>query len=242
MTIKQVLGRMGYLVLRNGKVEIKGQNKPEFKDLPNLSHEWSQHFDLGSAFSKPDYFLPFAAAEGLTSAEQIQSKGIMVHALNSRLIYPLYGVWSPTSQEYLSLLSNYVEQTKTQYVGMQNCVDLGCGTGILPIIMSENAGYEGHVFSVDNLSYACEAAKMNSQIFGLGTRQTSIEFDLTEMYYKTKPTTDQRAELIFYKKITQDLGLPLQTDLILCNPPWLPCSKVPREISPLDNGVFDPEN
>lgn len=68
-TIKQTLARVGYLVLRNGKVEIKGATKPDYKDLPSLAKEWETQFDYGSAFTKPDYFLPFPAAEGLHSAE-----------------------------------------------------------------------------------------------------------------------------------------------------------------------------
>lgn len=59
MIVKQALARMGYLVLRDGKVEIKGEHKPDFRDLSILAPEWERMYDLGSAFSKPDYFLPF---------------------------------------------------------------------------------------------------------------------------------------------------------------------------------------
>ena len=41
-------------------------------------------------------------------------------------------------------------------------VDLGCGTGVLPIVMSENAGYSGKVYSFDSQPNAIEATKMNS--------------------------------------------------------------------------------
>jgi tRNA1(Val) A37 N6-methylase TrmN6 len=41
---------------------------------------------------------------------------------------------------------------------MTTCVDLGCGTGILPIVLSENADFSGHIYSVDNQSRALEAA------------------------------------------------------------------------------------
>ena len=71
ITIKQALARLGFLALRNGKIELKGQTKPDFKDLENLSVEWARSFDLGSAFAKPDYFLPIPVAEGLASAEQL---------------------------------------------------------------------------------------------------------------------------------------------------------------------------
>jgi hypothetical protein len=62
---------MGYLALRNGEVEIKGHTKPDFKDLPILAPEWERVFEQGSAFSKPDYFLPFPVAEGLASADAL---------------------------------------------------------------------------------------------------------------------------------------------------------------------------
>jgi hypothetical protein len=60
---------MGFLALRNGKIEIKGQSKPDFKDLEKLASDWERSFDLGSAFAKPDYFLPMPVAEGLASTE-----------------------------------------------------------------------------------------------------------------------------------------------------------------------------
>lgn len=69
ITIKQALARMGFLALRNGKIEIKGQSKPDFKDLEKLASDWERSFDLGSAFAKPDYFLPMPVAEGLASTE-----------------------------------------------------------------------------------------------------------------------------------------------------------------------------
>lgn len=81
--------------------------------IPNLLaliQEAENAYDLGSAFAKPDFFLPFPVMEGLASATALQEKGIQVHSLASRKIYPMYGVWSPTSQEYLNLFSNYVTQ------------------------------------------------------------------------------------------------------------------------------------
>lgn len=46
----------------------------------------------------------------------------------------------------------------------------------------------------------------------------------------------------FYKRVSKDLGMPLQVDLILCNPPWIEAARIAREMSPLDNGVYDPES
>lgn len=36
--------------------------------------------------------------------------------------------------------------------------------------------------------------------------------------------------------------MPLQVDMIVCNPPWVPANKLGREISPLDNGVYDQDS
>ena len=118
---------------------------------------------MASSFSKPDYFVPIPVIEGMTSAESMAKKGIMIHCLDSRLVYPQYGVYTSTSQEYLNLLSNYVQQRKSHYSrNFSNMVDLGCGTGVLPIVMSENGGYAGNVFAFDSQPNAIEATKMNS--------------------------------------------------------------------------------
>ena len=112
--------------------------------------ELAMEYTLSSKFAKPDYFVPFSVLQGMVSAERLQKQGIQIHCLESRLIYPLYGVWTPTTQEYLNLLSNYVQQTKSKYKKMKHLVDLGSGTGVLPIVISENGGFEGRIFSLDS--------------------------------------------------------------------------------------------
>ena len=102
----------------------------------------AMQFQMQDTYAKPDFFVPIPVIEGLASSEALSKKGIMVHCLDSRLVYPKYGVWTATSQEYLNLLSNYVQQNKSRY-GKQfrNAVDLGCGSGVLSIVMGENGGY-----------------------------------------------------------------------------------------------------
>ena len=41
---------------------------------------------------------------GIISAEEYEKKGIPVKILDGKKIYPMYSVWSPTSQTYLQLL------------------------------------------------------------------------------------------------------------------------------------------
>jgi methylase of polypeptide subunit release factors len=56
------------------------------------------------------------------------------------------------------------------------------------------------------------------------------------------PQGERSGEIQYYKKIAKDLGLPFTVDLIVCNPPWIPTARLSREMSPLDNGVYDPDS
>lgn len=53
---------------------------------------------------------------------------------------------------------------------METCVDFGCGTGVLPIVLSENAKYQGKIYSVDSQPNAIKSTDINTQIFGLKDR------------------------------------------------------------------------
>lgn len=78
---------------------------PDFK---NLLQSLEDDFELPSTFDKPDYFSSFTFMEGIISAENMKTNGIRVKCLEDKIIYPLYGVWSPTSQDYLDILANYL--------------------------------------------------------------------------------------------------------------------------------------
>ena len=67
---------MGFLAMRDGSIEVKGENKPQLNELVKLAKESELMFELGSAFKKPDYFVPFPLAEGLASSQELSSKGI----------------------------------------------------------------------------------------------------------------------------------------------------------------------
>ena len=93
--IKQLLGHVGFLMLRDGTLEIKGK-KPEF----NLNAVKAIALDMESAytfedkFMKPDFFTSFSFVEGLMSAQQMSQKGVQIHCLNNR---PVYNLMSGTS-------------------------------------------------------------------------------------------------------------------------------------------------
>ena len=108
---------MGFLVLRDGSLQVKDPHgkKPELVGAKETLTDFSANYLMASAFAKPDYFVPVPVVEGMASAESLQKKGVQIHCLDSRLVYPQYGVWTATTQEYLNLLSNYVQQKKRHY-------------------------------------------------------------------------------------------------------------------------------
>ena len=65
--------------------------------------------------------------------------------------------------------------------------DLGCGTGILPIVMSHVGKFDGNVYAFDKESQCIEATKMNTQIFGLSDRFNPIEIDIVDLYQNCSP-------------------------------------------------------
>eukprot|EP00347_Sterkiella_histriomuscorum_P005933 403354707 len=238
MNYKQAMSRFGFLALRDGSLELNPKNRPEVVDMKKILLDYEQDYDLGS-FTKPDYFVPFPFLQGLISYESLRTQGIKIRCLQDRMIYPLYGVFSPTSQEYLEILANYVKQTTTQIKSYRTMADLGCGTGILPIVMNQLGGFEGEVYAFDKDENCIESTQQNAQIFGLAEKVKTIEIDILEFYFTEKTKfTDNQAQ--FYKNITEELNIPMQFDLITCNPPWIPAEFV-VDSSPLDNGVYDPK-
>lgn len=170
--IKQLLGRFGFLMLRDGSLEIQGSRRPELGSemVQGMLGDLERGIEL-PMFDKPDYFASFPFVESLVSAEEFRKKGLQIACLHSRMLYPLPGVYMPTQQDYLNLFSNYVEQMSARYKEMQTMVDLGTGSGILPIIMKESAGFTGKMVGIDCLGNAIESAKMNLSLFGVTQSQ-----------------------------------------------------------------------
>ena len=71
----------------------------------------------------------------------------------------------PTRQEYLNLFSNYVTQMKLDKC--KNLVDLGCGSGILDIIVKECAGFEGKYTLIDQNESSLDCSRANLEMYGV---------------------------------------------------------------------------
>jgi hypothetical protein len=181
MNSKQMLSRMGFLALRDGSIELQAKNKPEVADLKQILTAQSLEYELPQ-FSKPDFFAPFPFVEGVISADTYKTQGIKVKCLGDKMIFPLYGVWTPTTQEYLDLTANYMRQTTNTFQSYSSMADLGSGTGVLGILASQVGGFKGRIFSFDNQAACVESSKMNAQVFGLAEKVKTVEIDLVEFY------------------------------------------------------------
>ena len=65
---------------------------------------------------------------------------------------------------------------------MTSVADLGCGTGILGIILNQLADFKGDIYAFDNQTNCIEAVRMNSQIFGMSDAVKPVELDLIDFY------------------------------------------------------------
>lgn len=65
-------------MLRDGKLEIKDPHdkKPELMQAKELIGDMSKKFEMGSMYSKPDYFVPIPVVEGMASSEAFSKSGI----------------------------------------------------------------------------------------------------------------------------------------------------------------------
>jgi len=77
-------------MLRDGSLEVQNSNdkKPELVKAGEVLADMAHNFQMASSYSKPDFFVPIPIVEGMASAESMAKAGVMVHCLDSRLVYP----------------------------------------------------------------------------------------------------------------------------------------------------------
>ena len=78
-TINQTLSKLGFLMLRDGSLELgdsTGHKKPDIQFAGEVVKELALEYTMSSKFAKPDYFVPFPVLEGMVSAERLQKQGI----------------------------------------------------------------------------------------------------------------------------------------------------------------------
>lgn len=66
------MSRLGFLVLRDGSIEVQDKNKPELAELKGILNELEFEYDI-KAFEKPDYFAPFPFIEGVVNSNNYRT-------------------------------------------------------------------------------------------------------------------------------------------------------------------------
>ena len=78
-----------------------------------------------------DFLLTFPQIQGLNSAWQWYTNGIVIPVLRNK-IHPYYGVYFPTRFEHLVLFDNWLKR----YNGLKKtAIDIGIGSGILSLML-----------------------------------------------------------------------------------------------------------
>lgn len=194
--MKMELSRYGLILLKNGEINIQYKEISTLqkniniqainKDFINEHERLVLENNLqNEKFSKYDYFISMEMFEGIISANNYIQKGIIITTLGNRKVYSNYGVFNPTRQDYINLFDAYLKENINEIKkSTKNCIDLGCGTGILSFLLC-NYGLN-RIFAVDNNPKAIEATKLNSQSLGYHENIKEVLFDLQENYYEEK--------------------------------------------------------
>lgn len=200
--MKMELSRFGLILLKNGEINIQYKEISTLqknisiqainKDFINNHEKEVLENNLQSdKFSRYDYFISMEMFEGIISANNYIQKGIVVSALGNRKVYSNYGVFNPTRQDYINLFDAYLKENIHEIKkNTKNCIDLGCGTGILSFLLC-NYGL-ARIFSLDNNPKAIEATKLNSQSLGYHENIKELLFDLKENYYEEKTKNEKK--------------------------------------------------
>ena len=162
---------------------------------------------------------------GIASAEHWTREGLAVAALKDRFIYPMYGVWAPTSQRYLELLAAYLRELK-QPERVRTVADLGSGTGVLSVLVGES-GVRGQIVCIDSSARAVECRRLNAQIFGVEVLPRQLDpvaaYLQEHLFYgDSEAAYREGADLEFFqakRRAAAALQIPSKYDLIVCNPP-----------------------
>lgn len=275
--IKMKLSRFGFVLLRNGEVNIlhkEGSVIQNNVNIQNICKEFIKNHEImimnspdaleENKFNKYDYYLSAEMFEGIISANNYIQKGISIPVLGDRKVYTSYGVFNPTRQDYLQLFDAYLrENIRDLKLRTNRCIDLGCGTGILSLIMSQ---FElPRIFAVDINDNAVAAAKSNAQALGYFDNIKAVKFDVVKHYnnqnntgraeskvknpsnnetmdsQENTPSSTKLPDIDKYSQVLRENSIDNNFDLIVTNPPWLNASFVFSQTD-LENGIYDPDH
>lgn len=136
-------------------------------------------------------------------------------------VFPLINVFPPTNRILYKHVFNKLQEKQSALKNKKNVLDVGCGSGILPILFRKAVmNAKTNFFGLDKSNEALECTKLNANLFGISvdTQQLDIgsSLDKTRKLFPNGPDS---------------------FDFIISNPPWM----VARPIEEFDSGNYDPE-
>lgn len=129
-----------------------------------------------------DFLLPFPQIQGLNSAWQWYSNGVIIPVLRNK-VHPYYGVYFPTHFEHLQLFDNWLKR----YEGpKKSAIDVGIGSGVLSLLLVKHGfqksfGTDMNPNAIIGLKESMEGTKLSRKIeivyghlFGKWEKQTEL--------------------------------------------------------------------
>lgn len=129
-----------------------------------------------------DFLLPFPQVQGLNSAWQWYTNGVIIPGLRNK-VHPYYGVYFPTRFEHLHLFDNWLKR----YEGTKkSAIDVGIGSGVLSLLLLKHGfqksfGTEINPNAIIGLKESMEGTKLSRKIeidyghlFGKWEKQTEL--------------------------------------------------------------------
>jgi len=199
-SINSKLAKIGYVLYKNGEVNINHKDNSVLQNNLNMKliltdfikkqeNNIKDSILENDKFSKYDYFIHTKLYEGVISANSYIQKGIPIKVLGDKKIYPLYGVFLPTRQDYLELFDDFFKTNIKYNKSIYNAIDLGCGTGILSFIIAQHG--INRIFSVDNNNNCIISTTSNAQTLDVSDKVMPILFDIQQDYFTNIETHSQ---------------------------------------------------
>lgn len=129
-----------------------------------------------------NFLLPFPQIQGLNSAWQWYSNGVIIPVLRNK-IHPYYGVYFPTYFEHLQLFDNWLKR----YEGpKKSAIDVGIGSGVLSFLLVKHGfqksyGTDLNPNAIIGLNESLQGTKLSRKIevdygylFGKWEKQTEL--------------------------------------------------------------------
>jgi len=129
-----------------------------------------------------DFLLPFPQIQGLNSAWQWYTNGILIPGLRNK-IHPYYGVYFPTRFEHIQLFDHWLNHYKGE---KKSAIDVGIGSGVLSFLLMKHGfqksfGTDINPNAIIGLNESMKGTKLSRKIeidygylFGKWEKQTEL--------------------------------------------------------------------